>query len=281
MRLVEEEDELRLLRVADLRQRLVEAGEEPHHERAEQRGPVLHVGQLEDADDAAAVIGQAQEVLDLELRGAEERIGLLLLELDDLADDHAGGGGRDPAVLGHLGLALVRVEVVEQRAQVLEVDERQLLVVGVLEGQRQHRLLGVVQVEDLGQQDRPEARDRCAQAHALPLAIQGQELDRERLRRVVGEADGGGAARELVVELRRRGEPRDVALDVADEDRHAGVADSCSASTWSVFVLPVPVAPATRPWRFIIASGTRTWTAGMASSPRMPAPKVTPGASKP
>ena len=26
----------------------------------------------------------------------------------------------------------------------------------------------------------------------------------------------------------------------------------------SVFVLPVPVAPAMRPWRFIIASGTRT-----------------------
>ena len=38
--------------------------------------------------------------------------------------------------------------------------------------------------------------------------------------------------------------------------------ESCSARTWSVFVLPVPVAPATRPWRFIIASGTRTWTDG-------------------
>ena len=158
-------------------------------------GPVLHVGQLEDADHAPAVIGQAQEVLDLELRGAEERIGLLLLELDDLADDDPDGGGRHAAVLGHLGLALVRVEVVEQRAQVLEVDQRQLLVVGVLEGQRQDRLLRLVQVEHLRQQDRPEARDRCAQPHALAVTIERQELDRERLRRVVGEADGLRARR--------------------------------------------------------------------------------------
>ena len=57
--------------------------------------------------------------------------------------------------------------------------------------------------------------------------------------------------------------------------------ESCSARTWRVFVFPVPVAPATRPWRFIIASGTRTGTEGSASSPRMAAPKVTPGASKP
>ena len=32
--------------------------------------------------------------------------------------------------------------------------------------------------------------------------------------------------------------------------------ESCSVMSWSAFVLPVPVAPATRPWRFIVASGT-------------------------
>src|SRR5688500_10966047 len=57
--------------------------------------------------------------------------------------------------------------------------------------------------------------------------------------------------------------------------------ESCSASTWSVFVLPVPVAPATSPWRFIIASGTRTWRPGNVSSSRIAAPKVMPGPSKP
>ena len=109
-----------------------------------------------------------RKCVDLELRGAEERIGLLLLELDDLADDDAGGRRRDPAVLGHLGLALVGVQVVQQRPQVLEVDERQLLVVAVLEGERQDRLLRLVQVEDLGQQDRPESSTDARSRTPLP-----------------------------------------------------------------------------------------------------------------
>ena len=39
-------------------------------------------------------------------------------------------------------------------------------------------------------------------------------------------------------------------------------ADSCSAMTCRLFVLPVPVAPATSPWRFNMASGMRTRAAG-------------------
>ena len=46
-------------------------------------------------------------------------------------------------------------------------------------------------------------------------------------------------------------------------------ADSCSAISCSVFVLPVPVAPAIRPCRFSIASGTRTWASGC-GLPRRP-----------
>lgn len=34
-------------------------------------------------------------------------------------------------------------------------------------------------------------------------------------------------------------------------------ADSCSAIPCNVLVLPVPVAPATRPWRFNVANGIR------------------------
>ncbi len=49
-------------------------------------------------------------------------------------------------------------------------------------------------------------------------------------------------------------------------------AASCSASPCSVRVLPVPVAPATSPWRFIIASGMRICASGTAS-PFMRAPR--------
>ncbi len=50
------------------------------------------------------------------------------------------------------------------------------------------------------------------------------------------------------------------------------LAASCSASPCSVRVLPVPVAPATRPWRFIMPSGMRIWASGTAS-PFMSAPR--------
>ncbi|MEZ5137699.1 MAG: hypothetical protein R2711_02640 [Acidimicrobiales bacterium] len=39
-------------------------------------------------------------------------------------------------------------------------------------------------------------------------------------------------------------------------------AESCSASSWSVTVLPVPVAPAMRPWRLHMAVGTCTTACG-------------------
>ena len=41
-------------------------------------------------------------------------------------------------------------------------------------------------------------------------------------------------------------------------------AESCSAISWRVLVLPVPVAPATRPCRLTIASGMRTPASGCA-----------------
>ena len=51
-------------------------------------------------------------------------------------------------------------------------------------------------------------------------------------------------------------------------------ADSCSARSWRVLVLPVPVAPAMRPWRFIMASGMHTSGSGAHSFPDMGAPRV-------
>ena len=55
--------------------------------------------------------------------------------------------------------------------------------------------------------------------------------------------------------------------------------DRPSAMSCSVFVLPVPVAPATRPWRLSIASGTCT-TASAATAPSWtPRPRSSAGAS--
>ena len=49
-------------------------------------------------------------------------------------------------------------------------------------------------------------------------------------------------------------------------------ADSCSAMPCSVFVLPVPVAPATRPCRLSVANGTRTRAVGSTAPSTSTAP---------
>ena len=56
-------------------------------------------------------------------------------------------------------------------------------------------------------------------------------------------------------------------------------ADMASVSTWSVFVLPVPVAPATSPCRFSIDSGIRTRTSGSGVSSSISTPRSMAGSS--
>ena len=89
VRLVEEEDELRLVEIADLRQLLEELREHPHQHGREERGLVLDRRQLEARDHAAAVGRGADQVGDLELRLAEELRAAAVLELDERAQQHA------------------------------------------------------------------------------------------------------------------------------------------------------------------------------------------------
>ena len=56
----------------------------------------------------SAVGRRPEEVGDVELGLAEERVGALLLEDDDRAQEDADRGGRHPAVVGEDRLALVR-----------------------------------------------------------------------------------------------------------------------------------------------------------------------------
>src|SRR6478609_5188158 len=53
--------------------------------------------------------------------------------------------------------------------------------------------------------------------------------------------------------------------------------ESCSATPWSVLVLPVPVAPATRPCRLNVESGMRTSADGSQTPSTITAPTVTCG----
>ena len=57
-------------------------------------------------------------------------------------------------------------------------------------------------------------------------------------------------------------------------------AESCSAIMCSVTVLPVPVAPATSPWRFIMDSGSRTGASLWTSPSTIAAPSSIVGPSR-
>ena len=54
-------------------------------------------------------------------------------------------------------------------------------------------------------------------------------------------------------------------------------ADSWPARSWRVLVLPVPVAPAMRPWRLTRESGSATRTSGRTSSPMIGEPSTMTG----
>ena len=216
---VEEEHELGLLEVADLGQRRVEAREHPHHEGREEGRLVLHVGELEHGDEAASVALDLEQIVEVELGLAEESQRALLLELHELAQQHAHRRLRHSAVAGELARAVAR-EVHEDGAQIREVEQLEIAVVAPLEDHREHAGLRLVQAEHPGEQQRAERRHRGPELGAQ-FSGEAQELD----------GAGGGAPREArfpgarvhaLVRFAGDGEAREIALQVRQEDRNAG-----------------------------------------------------------
>ena len=156
----------------------------------------------------------------VELRLAEEHVGAAVGERDELAQDDAGGRGRQSAEVLELGLALVAGEVGEHRAQVGQVDQREPVRVGVVEHEPEARLLRLVQAQHLAQQQRTEARDGRADRDALADAAEGEVLG-DGCRGLPVLADRLGAREQLLVRLPRRRDAGQVALDVGGEHRDA------------------------------------------------------------
>ena len=80
MGLVEEEDEPRLVAIADFGKLLEELRHEPHEDGRPESRLVLHRRELEAGDDPSPVRGSADEVGDVELRLAEEVVSAALFE---------------------------------------------------------------------------------------------------------------------------------------------------------------------------------------------------------
>ena len=87
------------------------------------------------------------QVVDVEHRLAEELVAALLLEREQAALDRADRRGARRCRSSVCELLRVVADVLQHRAQVLQVEQQQAVVVGDLEHQRQHAVLRVVQVE--------------------------------------------------------------------------------------------------------------------------------------
>ena len=218
VRLVEEEHEPGLVRVADLGHPLVDLGQKPQqHHRVEHRRLHQAIGS-EDVDHAAAGRG-LQQVVDVEHRLAQELRAALLLEHQQAALDRADRRRRHVAVpRGQLGRVLA--DEGQHRPQVLEVEQQQAVVVGDLEHDREHAGLHVVEHQHPPQQQRAQV------GHGRPQRDAGVAEHVEELHRHAGE---GGRTdtdlREALAQLRRVGaslrQAGEVALDVGGEHRHA------------------------------------------------------------
>jgi hypothetical protein len=101
----------------------------------------------------------------------------------------------------------------------LRSSSKQLLLVGDAEGDVEHAFLRVVEIEQAGQQQRPHLGDGGADRVAL-LAENVPEHGGELIG-LVFHADLLGALDEGRLGVAGRRDPREVALDVGGEDRHA------------------------------------------------------------
>ena len=218
--LVEEEDQLGFGQVARLRQLLEKLGQQPEQEAAVKAWRVDQLVGRQHVDHAAAILGLHQ-VLDVEHGLAEKAVATLLFQRQQAALDGADRSRRDVAVFG-LELGGVLADLLHHGPQVLQVQQQQALVVGDLKHQLQHTALGVVEVQQAPEQKRPHVGNRRAHrmaccAEDIPEHHRGglglPILDAEAVQPLL-QFFGCGAGST---------QPRQVALGVGKEHRHAGL----------------------------------------------------------
>ncbi len=219
MGLVEDEDQLRLVQVAHLRQLFEQLRQQPQQEGGIELGLEHELVGGKDADHAAAVVIDPHDVGQFQGRLTEEVLAAILRQAQHRPLDRSDGLRADQAVLGGDVLALLGHQA-KQGAQVVHVQQQQATVVGQLEHDVEHAGLGVVQLEDARQQGRAHLADRGAH-RVTQLAVQVPENGRAGGRCVVGHADLGGALEQVLGAGAGHRQAGHIALHIGQEHRHA------------------------------------------------------------
>src|SRR5262249_37234983 len=175
MRLIEEEHELRLVEVANLRQVLEQLRQQPQQEGGVNARTLHEPVGSEDVDRAVASGIDHHEVGQLERRLAEEPITALLFQLQQSALNRTDTCAADIAVDRRQLLCVVS-DKSKHRPQVFEVEQQQTFVIRDFEDQRKHAGLDLVEIEKAREQQRADIGDRGA--HRMTLRTEQVPEDR-------------------------------------------------------------------------------------------------------
>lgn len=186
MGFIEEEDQNRLFRVADLWQGLEQFAQQPQQEGRIEFGALHQLVGGEDVHIATPLVVHLQEIVDVERGFAEEMVAALRFQLQQLALDRAHARLGDIAVAGRQRVGIFRA-ISEHGLKIAQVEQQQPFLIGIFEGDGQHAFLRFVKAHQPGEQQRPHFADGGTDRMAL-FAIKIPED-----RRIIGIAIIGDA----------------------------------------------------------------------------------------
>ena len=140
MRFVEEENQLRFFRIADFRQRLEQLRKHPEQKRRVNFRRLLHqLFRRQDIDHSATAAVGLDQIIEVERRLAEKFVGALRFKREQVALDRSRACRRDVPVLRFELVGIVG-HVLQHRAQIFQIEQKQPGFVGDLEDHVQNAL---------------------------------------------------------------------------------------------------------------------------------------------
>src|SRR5205814_2626838 len=143
MRFIKKEDQLWFFWIANFRKILEQFRQHP-----EQKGRInfrrfLHqLVSSKNVNDAAPTL-RLDQIFQIKRRLTEEFVCSLRFQREQVALNRPGAGGRDISILSFKLVGIVG-DVLQHRAQVLEIEEEQTVIVGDFENHVEHARLRVV-----------------------------------------------------------------------------------------------------------------------------------------
>ena len=222
MRLVEEEHQFRAVGIADLGQGFEKLGEQPEQEGRVKPWRRHQRPGGEDIDLPQTFGRDAQQIGEIQRRFAEDLRAALVFQHQQAALDRAHRGGGDIAI-AQRQVAGILPQPDQKRLQILEIKQRQPLFVRDPEGDVQHALLRLGEIEQPGQQQRPHFGQ--GRAHRMPVAA--KEIPEHRrscgitqIRQPDFCAAGGKGRVQRALWRSGARQPGQIALHIRQEDRH-------------------------------------------------------------